>query len=79
MVDVSKEALSFSSVYKGTEIINSGSNTVDYWCYLYGMKFPKERVLRERGEWPRIALQGSTTTFKEVKPAKETEKAGPER
>lgn len=43
------------------------------------MKFLKERVLRERGEWPRIALQGSTTTFKEVKPAKKTEKAWPER
>ena len=52
-------------MYKDTEIVNSSPNIVDYQCYLYGMRLPKERVLRESHERPRITPRGSKTAFKE--------------
>lgn len=43
-------------MYQGTEIVNNGPNIADYYCYVYGIRFTKERVLRERHERPRVAL-----------------------
>lgn len=37
LAEVSKGGVSFSSLYKGTEIVHSDPNIVDYQRYLYGM------------------------------------------